>query len=242
MTLPEFISINDGYPDIKNRRKVTLPRRNTMDSLIHRLHSLEKDLTRLSTQEAAFNAHLRTSSEAFHSIMVEKKELSSDLDRIRRASSCLLETSSMIRTCIDPVKLPQDLCNILIQWGYPVAAMLQIDGKNLVTRSLAGAGYCDVHIPISESCFDEAKIINNACESLESVAGRSIHRPIFTFTDPDLCRLPLSVLVIPLCNRNRAKAVIMLYEQSGTAFTEENIALLSEIGKLLPQALLDFIM
>ncbi len=242
MTLPEFISINDGYPDVRNRRKISQPRQKGMDTLIHRLHSLEKDLTRLSTQEAAFNAHLRTSSGAFHEIMVEKKELSSNLDRIRRASSCLLEASSIIRACTDPLKLPQDLCNILVQWGYPFATVFQIEGTGLITRALAGAGYCDVHIPMSETCLDEIKIINKSCVTLSSVAGQSIHRPIPTFTDPDLCELPLSVLVIPLCPKNRVRAVIMVYEQSGTTFVEEDIALLSEIGLMFPQTLLDFIL
>lgn len=241
MTLPDFTSINDGYHDFRNRKKITPPRQNGMDSLIHRIHSLEKNMSRLYSHEEAFSAHLRTSSEAFNELMVEKKQLTAELNHFRRASSCLIEASALIRSCTNPARLLPDLCSIFVQWGYPLAMAVQVTGGSLLISSLAGAGYADVHIPFAEDHRDEFPLIKNVVETMIPARGRCTHRPIPAFSDPDLCELPLSVLAIPLGNRTKSPLCIIIYEQTGEAFTEDDMAILAEIGHLVPRTLLDFI-
>ena len=242
MTLPEFMSINDGYPDFRNRKKIYAPRNEGISSLIHRIHSLEKDMSRLYSQEDAFTAHLRTSSEAFHELMVEKKQITTDLNHIRRASSCLIEASTLIRSCTNPANLLPDLCSIFVQWGYPLAMAFQVSSDSLIIRAIAGAGYSEVHLPFAGEHRDEFPLIRTTIETMNTTAGKCMHRPVPTFTDPDLCKLPLSVLSIPLGTRHKSPVCIMVYEQAGEIFTEEDTAILAEIGHLVPGPLLDFIL
>ena len=174
--------------------------------------------------------------------MVEKKQINVDLDHIRRASSCLIEASTLIRSCSNPQNLLQDLCGILVQWGYPLTIAVQVQDDCLTTRALAGAGYCDVHLPLAGSHWDELQLIKNVRQTLCPATGRCIHRPMPTFTDLDLCELPLSVLAIPLSSGRKSPVILLIYEQTGENFTEDDVDILAEIGHLVPRTLLDFIL
>lgn len=239
MTVADFNIFRHGDPGNRNR----FPHDNSTGYLITRIVQLEKEKEVLSDTRESFNAHLRSSSRAFNDLMEEKKELTACLDRTRRACSCLLEANAIIRSCTSPADLLQDLCNTLNQWGFPYATALSVTGPGtLRVMASAGAGYSPTDLDLSSVPWDEVKLIRRTLETCQSSRDICLHRPFVTFTDDDLCRLPLPVLAVPVISRARTRGILLVYEQSGETFEEEDIALLSEISRSLPQSLSDFIL